>query len=121
MLDDLELLQGKWVMTSLEVNGEPLSLASFAAARISIEGNQFTSTGMGAIYRGTIEIDATKIPKRLSMNFTDGPEKDNTNHGIYELVADSWTLCLATTGGPAPKTFATAPGSGQALETLRRE
>jgi hypothetical protein len=70
---------------------------------------------MGAIYGGTIEIDATKNPKRLSMNFTDGPDKDNTTRGIYERVADSWALCLATTGGPAPKTFATAPVTPEIL------
>jgi hypothetical protein len=48
MLDDLELLQGKWVMTSLEVNGEPLSLASFAAARISIERQSVHLHGNGS-------------------------------------------------------------------------
>ncbi len=51
---------------------------------------------MGATYRGTIGIDATKNPKLLSMNFTDGPDQDDTKHEIYELVADSWTLCFTT-------------------------
>lgn len=121
MQDDLEKLQGEWAVMFLEIDGVPAGRDIFSAAKIVIDGNHFTSTGMGPIYRGTIELDAAKNPKILNMKFTEGPEKGNTNRGIYELEGDTWKLCLAMTGGPAPAMFATSSGSGYALETLRRE
>ncbi len=55
------------------------------------------------------------------MKFTEGPEKGNTNRGIYELEGDIWKMCVSMTGGPASIKFATSAGSGCALETLRRD
>jgi uncharacterized protein (TIGR03067 family) len=118
---ELENLQGQWEVTFLEVEGLALVASTFSGAKIVVEGNKFTSIGMGATYVGRIELDVSTNPKTLSMKFTEGPEKGNTNFGIYELEGDSWKICLTMTGGPAPAKFATAPGSGHALETLRRE
>ena len=120
MHEDLAGLQGKWKVETLEMNGAPFGMAAFPEAAIEVEEDRFTSRGMGAVYRGTIEVDTSKSPKRLSMKFTEGPEKGNTNWGIYELEGDAWKLCLSMTGGPAPARFATSSGSGHALETLRR-
>jgi uncharacterized protein (TIGR03067 family) len=54
------------------------------------------------------------------MKFDGGPEKGNVNLGIYELIGGAWKICLATRGAVRPSTFASAPGSGFALETLAR-
>src|SRR5439155_25802112 len=58
--------------------------------------------------------------KTFDLKFTAGPEKGNTNRGIYELDGDGWKLCLATRGGARPQHFATKPGTGHALEVLKR-
>jgi uncharacterized protein (TIGR03067 family) len=89
-------------------------------ARIVIEGERFTSTGMGAIYAGTLKLDAAAKPRRIDMTFDVGPEAGNINRGIYELKAGAWKLCVATRGEARPAGFATEHGSGFALETLRR-
>ena len=120
MPTDLEKLQGRWYIQSLELDGAALSPGGFAGAEIVLTGNRFQSLSMGAVYEGTIELQSAKRPKALKMRFTKGPEKGNVNNGIYELQKDGWRLCLSMTGGPAPATFATAPGSGCALETLAR-
>ena len=52
------------------------------------------------------------------MVFSSGPEKGNTNFGIFEVEGDTWRLCLDMTGTSRPKAFAS--GRGVALETLRR-
>jgi uncharacterized protein (TIGR03067 family) len=75
---------------------------------------------MGAVYEGTLELDGSRKPKRIDMKFDIGPEKGNTNVGIYELKGDSWKLCLATRGTVRPEKFAAPTGSGFALETLVR-
>ena len=65
-------------------------------------------------------MDATAIPKAVNLNFTTGPEKGNTNFGIYELDGDNWRICLNTRGTTRPRTFAAEAGTGIALEVLKR-
>jgi uncharacterized protein (TIGR03067 family) len=120
MRDDLKLLQGTWSVTSLEVEGQEMPDSMLADARILIEGNHFTTTGMGAVYEGTLKLDASRRPPQVDMKFDEGPEKGNTNLGIYKLDGDTWKLCLATRGSVRPSKFESTPGSGFALETLTR-
>jgi uncharacterized protein (TIGR03067 family) len=116
----LELLQGSWTVTSLEMEGQSTPAAMLASARIVIEGKRFRSTGMGAVYEGVLELDSSTKPQQLDMKFDAGPEKGNTNRGIYQLKGDTLRICLATRGGARPKQFQSPPGSGFALETLTR-
>jgi uncharacterized protein (TIGR03067 family) len=118
MTKDLEKLQGSWAIAELEMDGQ--STAAPAEARIVIEGSRFTSTGMGSTYEGTLELDASAKPARIDMKFDKGPEKGNTNLGIYQWKGDSWKLCLATRGATRPTTFKSSAGSGIAVETLVR-
>ncbi len=60
-------------------------------------------------------------PKTFKLHFTTGPEAGNTSAGIYELDGDTWKICLALRGDNRPESFATAPGSGHACETLKRQ
>ena len=119
---DLDALQGEWAITALKYDGEDVPTHTFAAARLIVEGDRFTSLGMGAAYSGKITVNASVSPHTFDMFFEDGLEKGNTNRGIYELTSgESWRLCLATRGGERPKTFASTPNSGVALETLERD
>jgi uncharacterized protein (TIGR03067 family) len=117
MSTELDKLQGNWNITSLEIEGQQMPSTG---SRIIISGERFTTVAMGAEYSGTIEIDASKKPKRFDLLFTEGPESGNRSLGIYELAGDTWRICLGLTGKTRPREFATAPGSGHALETLQR-
>jgi uncharacterized protein (TIGR03067 family) len=118
--NDLDLLQGAWGIASLEVDSQTMPINVLSEARIVIEGNRFTSTGMGAMYAGTLKLDVRTTPKRVDMTFDVGPEAGSVNRGIYELKAGAWRLCVATRGDVRPTGFATRPGSGFALEMLKR-
>jgi uncharacterized protein (TIGR03067 family) len=119
---DLDFLQGEWAITALEFDGADVPPHSFAAARLIVEGDRFTSLGMGTAYSGRITVNPSLSPRTFDMFFEDGLEKGNTNHGIYEIVGDeSWRLCLATRGRERPNTFASPANSGIALETLERD
>lgn len=120
MSHDLDILQGVWSVTSLQLDGENTSGEMIAQAQIRIEGDRFVNTGMGAVYTGTMKLDANVKPRRIELHFDSGPEAGNVNRGIYEVNADRWKLCLDTRGGPAPSKFASEPGSGVALEVLER-
>jgi uncharacterized protein (TIGR03067 family) len=87
---DLEKLQGVWW------NGP---------AAITIDGDRFTTTQMGAEYAGRVVLDETASPKAITLHFETGPEKGNTNYGIYEFGDEGWRFSLNITGGPAPTEF----------------
>jgi len=120
MPEDIDLLQGTWNVSALEVDGQKVPESMMGAAQIVIKGSRFTSTGMGAVYEGTIELDTSKKPKHLTMHFDAGPEKGSKNPGIYEMRNEKVRICLATRGNERPSGFATEPGSGFALETLTK-
>ena len=120
MREDLELLQGTWSVSALAVDGQIMPEEMLTNARVVVKGGRFTSEGMGAVYKGTIELDTSTKPRQINMRFDAGPEKGNTNLGIYKLDGDTWKLCLATRGTIRPSRFASTPGSGFGLETLTR-
>ena len=120
MSEDLDLLQGSWAVTTLEVEGQKMPAAMLANAGTVIKGSRFTSMGMGVVYEGTLKLDPSASPRQLDMEFDAGPEKGNTNRGIYKLGGDTWKICLATRGTVRPSRFASKRGDGFALETLTR-
>ena len=87
---------------------------------VEVAGDRFTAIGMGHDYAGRVEIDASTKPKRFDLVFTEGPEAGNRNRGIYDLEGDTWKICLNMLGKPRPRTFASRPGSGNALEVFTR-
>ncbi len=120
MPTDLNKLQGIWNVTSLETDGQKMPATVFNGAKIVIDGNKFASLGMGATFEGVLKFDPASKPKAFDLLFTAGHAKGNRNLGIYKLDGDTWTICLATRGNERPGKFATAPGTGFALETLER-
>lgn len=119
MKNALEKLQGTWVVTELEIEGQ--AAPAMGESKIVVNGRQFTTIAMGAVYEGTIEVDDSARPRTFDLHFTSGPEAGNTSLGIYELKGDTWKICLTLFGSKRPTKFATSAGSGLALETLRRE
>lgn len=120
MPTDLDGLQGTWHVTSVEHDGERMPAAFIAEARVTLDGNRFTSLGMGAPYAGTVVVDESCEPKSLDLLITEGHAAGTRNLGIYQLAGDRWTICLATRGSQRPVRFVSPPASGIALETLER-
>jgi uncharacterized protein (TIGR03067 family) len=121
MNEEIEKLQGTWKMITLEVEGQKVPSLFLAGSKIVVKGSDFIANGMGATYEGKLEVDTGQVPRTLNMIFTAGPEKGNSSLGIYELDDNNWKICLTIRGSSRPTAFATAPGSGHALETLKRE
>jgi uncharacterized protein (TIGR03067 family) len=117
MKPDIETLQGTWNMVSLEMDGRKYPAAG---SQIAIEGGCFTGLNMGAEYSGTMVVDESASPKTFDVLFEKGPEEGNRSLGIYELDGDIWKICLGLTGKTRPTRFVSEPGSGHALEILKR-
>jgi len=118
--DVLKQLKGVWAVTSLEMDGEEVQPASLVGAAVEVAGRKFISQGMGAVYQGMLAVHPEADPAQFELVFTKGPEEGNTAYGIYSLEGDTWRICLTTRGSDRPTEFATKPGTGHALETLKR-
>jgi uncharacterized protein (TIGR03067 family) len=115
---DLEAAQGCWNIISVEVEGREFPPGS---ARIVITGDRFVSIGMGMESEGILRIDESAALKTFDLTYDKGPHAGKVSLGIYELKGDGWKMCLGMAGvRRRPERFATAPGSGHALQTLRR-
>jgi uncharacterized protein (TIGR03067 family) len=120
MAGDLAALQGSWKIDYLEVAGSQVPSSAFAGAGVTVSGDTFESTGMGAVYRGRLKLVEDGARKLFSLSFEDGPETGNVNHALYKLDGDAWTFCIDTKGGPAPASLLSTAANGYALEKLTR-
>jgi len=117
---DLRALEGEWTFVSLEIDGTAMPAGVLAASRLLIDGDRFRTESPEAIYDGVFTIDVEASPNRIDLEFVEGPEAGNWSYGLYDLDGDDLTLCLGLTGAARPSEFITTPGSGHALERLRR-
>ena len=119
MKSDLERLQGNWDIVGLEMEGRKMPAMG---GKISVKGDRFTTSGMGATYEGKVEVNSSQNPKVINLIFDSGPEQGNASLGIFDFEDDdTWKICLTTQGGDRPKAFSTQPGTGHAFELLKRE
>jgi uncharacterized protein (TIGR03067 family) len=119
--DEMAKLAGTWNFATVEVEGNKVPAEMMKGATMVLKDNTFGMTSFGVTYKGTYAIDPSKSPKTLDISFTEGPEKGNKSLGIYELDKDDWKICLGLAGKDRPTEFASKPGSGHVLETLKRE
>jgi uncharacterized protein (TIGR03067 family) len=117
---ELRGLEGEWWFAALEIDGAAVPEAATAGSRILMDGDRFRTESPGATYDGVFTIDVEATPARIDIDFVEGPEAGNRAEGIYELAGDELRLCLGLVGAARPTAFATSPGSGHALERLRR-
>jgi uncharacterized protein (TIGR03067 family) len=119
-VQQLRSLEGEWHFSRLEVDGAPMPAALLTSSRLLLDGDRFRTVSPEAIYDGVFTIDVEADPPQIDIAFVEGPEAGSRAAGIYELDGDRLTLCLGFPGASRPGAFATTPGSGHALEHLRR-
>lgn len=113
-------IQGIWQFTSLEIEGSKLPESMFANSTLTIDGRTFRMASPDATYSGICTIEVEQVPHTIDIHFEEGPERGQSSFGIFEFDGRELKICLGLTGVGRPLEFQTKPGSGQALETLRR-
>ena len=120
---DKEKLQGTWAAVSGEKEGKEDPEAKEHA--LVFEGDKFSvKKGDQVVVRGTFKIDASKSPKTMDIEISEGPEdvKGKTAQAIYALDGDELTWCVAEPGsGKRPEKLATKEGVKHMLVKLKRE
>jgi uncharacterized protein (TIGR03067 family) len=119
-VETLRALEGTWSFERLVVAGSTLPAAALVASRILIDGDRFRTESPEAIYEGAFNIDVGAEPHAIDIEFVEGPEAGNTNHGIFRLDGDMLEICLDISGAPRPARFHAPPGTQHAFEVLRR-
>lgn len=119
-VQQLRALEGEWRFTRIEVDGLAMPGTALSSSRLLIDGDRFRSEMADSSYDGVFTIDVEATPAHIDIEFVEGPEAGQTCNGIYEIDGDRLTLCLGLVGAARPSGFATARGSGHALEHLRR-
>jgi uncharacterized protein (TIGR03067 family) len=119
-VQQLRALEGDWRFVTLEIDGAAMPAEAMTNARLLIDGDRFRMESPEATYEGVFTIDVEATPPAIDIEFVEGPDAGNWSYGLYELTGDQLTFCLSLGGASRPVAFATSPGSGHALERLRR-
>lgn len=119
---DLKLLQGKYVMEALEVNGVKVPLNKLEGTFLTIKGDSYTVHVKDKTIPCQIVLDPKQDPKHLDMVFKEGEKKDKTHKAIYRI--DGERLLVARGLGAEqerPNQFATWPDTNYFVVTWRRQ
>jgi uncharacterized protein (TIGR03067 family) len=117
---ELAALEGTWTMASLEVEGQQVS-EDRLGGELTIKEGKYIVTTRGKPHETLITFDPTKKPKHIDMVFTEGPNKDKTHRGIYEVEGDTFKVCRSIDPEfSRPTEFATSPGTGLFLVVWKR-
>ncbi|HYT89054.1 MAG TPA: TIGR03067 domain-containing protein [Gemmataceae bacterium] len=120
---DLKQMEGTWKATMHEIDGKKTTEEEQKQAdvKLVIKGGKYTvSFGGKVVGKGTVKLDATKKPREVDAIATEGPGKDETMKGIYELKGDEMRVCFAQPGKERPTEFRTKEGTGQMLLGYKR-
>ena len=119
--EELERLQGTWILVGRELDGKKATEEEVKAldGKLIQKGNRFTYTSREDKdgRRGTFKIDPTANPKQLEWTAM-GEEKKVL--AIYKLEGDRLTIC-AGSGDKRPREFTTKPGDGQVIVIYQRQ
>jgi uncharacterized protein (TIGR03067 family) len=115
-------LAGKWKIESGTRNGDKIDKEKFEKVEVEFtkdkinledkkENNKFVMT---------YKTHDNAKPNSIEMTIVEGPVKDVSAKGIYELKGNTLRLCYNAMGGDAPKAFESKPDSQNFLFTLKR-
>jgi uncharacterized protein (TIGR03067 family) len=115
---DKDLLQGTWVVTAAELNGEKVPAATDNKLTVTFKGDTVVASEHPD-EKGTFKLDQEKKPPTLEIKFAAG-DAARTQLAIYELKDDTLKICLAKKDGKEFPTDFTSK-EGNMLLTLKRE
>ena len=113
-------LQGTWKFISIGGNGTTKPPERIADMKVTISGQQFTTTKGGKIVeQATLVADLSK--KTIDLTITEGEGKGQTILGVYELAGDTLRIATSEPGAVRPTEIVNRAGLRQDFWELRRE
>ena len=118
---DTKKLNGTWVLVRGEQDGKPLTQEVIQGPKLVIDGDRHTLTVGSDKMVSTHHLEPTTKPKSIDTTPTEGPYKDRTLLGIYQISGDEFTVCFAAPGKERPKSFTTKLGTGIFVHVWKRQ
>lgn len=119
--DSAPKTDGVWIPTSGELGGNKFPDEVLKSIKLVIEGEKYTVTVGKTTDKGTVKRDTKTKPMSIDIAGTEGPNKDKTILGIYELSGDTLKVCYDLSGKARPTAFETKPNTQLFLVTYKRE
>ncbi len=90
---DLERLQGKWTVVSVNLAGKKLPMKGESQLTLTFKGNTYVSKKEGKVAKsGTFVLDPKKTPKQIDIITAKGTNTEL----IYKFEGDKFVLCSYT-------------------------
>jgi uncharacterized protein (TIGR03067 family) len=119
---DKEMLQGEWVMESLEVEGQAVPEEKLMGATLLIHGDKYLIVTKNNKREASFSLDPTQKIKTIDMVLAEDKNGPKIGKGIYKLEGDVFTMCRALGAETdRPKDFSTMVDSGTFKVTWRRK
>ena len=119
---DMAKLQGSWSMVSGSGDGQEVPKDMLADSKRVCKENETTVTvGGQLIMKAKFSLDASKMPKTIDYDVTDGPTKGKKHLGIYELNGDTVKFCFGAPEAERPTDFTSKPGERRTLSVWKRD
>ena len=113
--------QGRWKFVAIVVAGESIDAKHFATGEVTVTGDERILRDGGVIRgRAKYKVDATKTPKTIDLEVSEGPFKGRTLKGVYEFKGDELTINVALEGDERPTDFKCEKGSNRLLQKFQR-
>jgi len=117
---DLVQLEGEWTMVSGSADGQPMPAEMAKQMKRVCKGDELTVSMAGnTFFKAKLTLDATKKPKTVDYEMTEGITKGKKQLGIYELNGDTLKSCFAKPGAERPADF--EPGEGSTVSVWKHE
>ena len=115
-----ETLEGTWIPIAGELRGEKIPGESLKRIRLVMTGDGYVlEVNNTAVDRGIIKLFRDADPKAMEIIGAEGPNKGRSIPAIYELTADTLTICYNLEGESRPSEFKTEAGSQLYLVTYK--
>ncbi|HJZ91800.1 MAG TPA: TIGR03067 domain-containing protein [Gemmataceae bacterium] len=113
-------LKGTWKGEKAVLAGKDSS-DFFKAAVLTMDEGKYTVVIGKDEDKGTITLDASKKPKRMTITSSDAAKKGMAIVAIYELSGDTLKVCYALEGKDPPEGFESKEGTKTLYVEYKRE
>ncbi len=121
LADGLKDLNGTWVPSKGELNGEKAPDDFIKSIKLTITDGKYAVEVGEQKETGSFTIDAVKKPATMDIHANDGPNKGKKILAIYELAGDTLKVCYKLGEGKRPEEFTSTKDNNQFLVTYKRK
>jgi erythromycin esterase len=119
---DVDRMQGTWQAVLMNAEGEiqPLQ-GALANLQLVVKGDRRTiRSGATVFTEAYYRLNPAAEPPTIDLVVTRGGARGQVMLGIYEIAGDRLRVCYAMAGRDRPRDFTPRPGSGHALQEMKR-